>query len=549
MIPTDGGQRPLRLWALALWVLLLWGVQYARRDFWEPDEARFVYVAREMRDTGEWLVPHRHGLPYADKPPLMFWLINAGETVVGPVSVRLGARLPSFLGVLAALWAVHGLGTLWRGAATGRRAVAVLSTSWLFWQVGGMGQIDALLTGLELSAVHLLVRNDREYRPWRPWAAFLLMGLAVLAKGPVGFVVPLGIYLAATLAGGDRPTLRPWQWAGGVALALAVPVAWVVACWLQGAPESYLRELLFTQNVSRAAGQLGHRQSPLYFVGHAPLSFLPWTLFVPLAVGSLTMTDRVLRRRLTGWFLFVVILFSLSVSKRHLYILSAYPAAALGVAAAWDDIEASRVCRRIAVALLCAAVVGAVATALVLAFPVVVTWVGSKPEHAGTLRGLAAWPFALTALPAVIGLWWFTGRRRERWLSGYAIALATTLAVAGGTVFPAFNGIKTPGPIRGIVDGHDPEGGRLLLFDMRGEILALNAGRRGERLNTDEDMRTAMAREGLGVAVFMEKDATDLEARFAGVTDRGHFHMGSKGVVWCAFDQTSRKPHAPPNSR
>ena len=66
---------------LLLWALLLWGGSYALRGYWEPDEARFVYVAREMVTSGDWLVPHRHGLEYAHKPPLLFWLINVGEMV------------------------------------------------------------------------------------------------------------------------------------------------------------------------------------------------------------------------------------------------------------------------------------------------------------------------------------------------------------------------------------------------------------------------------------------------------------------------------------
>lgn len=539
VISPGGRGRPLRFWALALWVMLLWGGQYARRGFWEPDEARFVYVAREMRDTGEWLVPHRHGEIYAQKPPLMFWLINAGEAVVGPVSVGLGARLPSFLGVLLSLWAVQGLGVLWLGGTAGRRAVAVLSTTWLFWQVGGMGQIDALLTGLELSALYLLASNDRMPGTWRVHTAFLLMGLAVLAKGPVGVIVPLGSYLAATLAGGGRSTLRPWQWATGLLLALAVPLAWLFACWLHGAPESYLRELLFTQNVSRAAGELGHRQPWLYFAFHAPLSFLPWTLFVPLAYRSLSTTDRVLRRRLTGWFLFVVVLFSLSASKRNLYILSAYPAAALGVAAGWDAIEASRLCRRTATALLGVLAVGAVAAALVLAFPGAVAALAHGSEQVAHIEGVAAWPFLVAALPSGVGLWFLHRLPANRWLSAYAVTLAATLSLVGGAVLPAFDIVKTPHDMREIAAASVPKAGRLLLYRMRGETLALHAERRGERCDTDEAMRAAMVRQGRGVAVFGEDAAADLEARFPGIVARGRFPMGSKRFVWCEFGPLS----------
>jgi len=42
------------------------------------DETRYLAVAWEMRQTGEFLVPHLNGALYSQKPPLLFWLINAG---------------------------------------------------------------------------------------------------------------------------------------------------------------------------------------------------------------------------------------------------------------------------------------------------------------------------------------------------------------------------------------------------------------------------------------------------------------------------------------
>ena len=44
------------------------------RDLWKPDEPRYAQVAREMSETGEWIVPHLNGETYAHKPPLVFWI-------------------------------------------------------------------------------------------------------------------------------------------------------------------------------------------------------------------------------------------------------------------------------------------------------------------------------------------------------------------------------------------------------------------------------------------------------------------------------------------
>lgn len=47
------------------------------------DETRYLAVAWEMRQTGEFLVPHLNGATYAHKPPLLFWLINLGWLLTG----------------------------------------------------------------------------------------------------------------------------------------------------------------------------------------------------------------------------------------------------------------------------------------------------------------------------------------------------------------------------------------------------------------------------------------------------------------------------------
>ena len=44
-------------------------------DLWNPDEPRYAEVAREMMETGDYLVPHLNGVVYPDKPPFFFWLI------------------------------------------------------------------------------------------------------------------------------------------------------------------------------------------------------------------------------------------------------------------------------------------------------------------------------------------------------------------------------------------------------------------------------------------------------------------------------------------
>lgn len=62
---------PLLAVGIGLFILNLGG-----RDLWEPDETRYAVIAREMKETGNWILAHLNGEVYAEKPPLSFWLVN-----------------------------------------------------------------------------------------------------------------------------------------------------------------------------------------------------------------------------------------------------------------------------------------------------------------------------------------------------------------------------------------------------------------------------------------------------------------------------------------
>ena len=66
---------------LAFLAALLYLPGLGNHALWNPDEARYAEVAREMRLLGEWFVPHLNGEVYSQKPPLLFWLINLASLV------------------------------------------------------------------------------------------------------------------------------------------------------------------------------------------------------------------------------------------------------------------------------------------------------------------------------------------------------------------------------------------------------------------------------------------------------------------------------------
>ena len=81
VVPLDPRQRRELWWFLAIaFVLLASGI--GLRQPWPSDEPRFVLVAKQMWDSGDWWFPHRGAELYPDKPPLYFWLLGAAYGLV-----------------------------------------------------------------------------------------------------------------------------------------------------------------------------------------------------------------------------------------------------------------------------------------------------------------------------------------------------------------------------------------------------------------------------------------------------------------------------------
>ncbi len=124
-----------------------------------------------------------------------------------------------------------------------------------------------------------------------------------------------------------------------------------------------------------------------------------------------------------------------------------------------------------------------------------------------------------------------------------AILLNVLLACVGGLALPAIGPTKEPRALIPLVERIVPPNGRLLLYCMDGELLALHAERRGRRVDDDDAMHKAMETEGAGLALFYEDAGKDAETRFAPlVRETGTFMIGKRRYGWARF-ATPEKTH------
>lgn len=535
------------MWALILLPVLFWLGQYWQRGLWAPDEARYAYVAREMRETGEWLVMHVNGGLYPDKPPLLFWLINVASAVFTGGEINgISARLPSLLGMILALWAIARLAERWTDTATAWRTVLVTMTSFLMWQEGGWGRIDALMLGFNMVALyHLFVYNE-DGRRWRPLAAYALLGLAMLAKGPVAIAVVLGSYITATLATGEGAKLRRWHWVWGIPLAFAFIGTWLaVARWVGLGPDEYFSRMFGVKFIGRVVQAEDHANPIYYYLAHFPTEFLPWTVFLPAAY--LALGAGALRRRLLGWALFIFVMFSLFSGKRQMYILAVYPAAALLIGAAWPKLGG--LSRR------WSTVTGGLATGLVLLIGIAAflgvaalnltpaeSRLGLKITKAtvGLTSSTLTWRLLVLGVPMLAaGVWLMRRLRAEglssRWFAGFAGTIFALWVIAGMAVLPALNPIKAP-------LAFIPEARQRLapdqpihLYRHQLAIVPYYVERPGRELHTPEEVEAVLAGAKSGIIVFQSEDWLEIAPRLIGRVLAHPLTFGSKRMAWAEF--------------
>ena len=334
--------RIVLLLAALLFICNIWGY-----DLWAPDEPFFGEGAREMVVDGQWVVTHVNGKVNTHKPPFFFWLIALLSLPFGKV-YSLTARLPSSLASLGTVAMTLRMGRRMSSERTSVLAAFILATSYIFWDKARSVQIDAVLCCLiwvALSAFEAWRAGDLNGR--RAGLVFWAAGaLAVLAKGPVGLLLPLGIALVTLAVDREIGRWRDFAPLTGPLLFAAICGAWVVATMLWGPAEYSVWGALKEHFIDRGLHGMHHAQPWWYYAKVLPPQLLPWTFLVP---GALVLAWR--RRDQHDRFLlvtviFIVLFFSISTEKRTLYVLPAFPAFALmtarfvGAVLGWEEAPA-----------------------------------------------------------------------------------------------------------------------------------------------------------------------------------------------------------------
>jgi 4-amino-4-deoxy-L-arabinose transferase-like glycosyltransferase len=290
----------------------------------DPDEGRNAEVAREMSESGAWVVPSYNAIPYLDKPALYFRAVALSFSVFGRTEAT--ARLPSALSGALLVVMMFAFCRREYGERAAALAVIVLATTPLVVGFARLVIFDMPLALFMSGAILAGYRAEEDGGPAR--RRWLLLGaassaVATLLKGPVGFLVP-GAVLAtfALIERRPRAVLRMLA-PVNLLLFLAIVLPWFGALAYKH-PE-FLHYGLVEETLRRYLTTTFRRTEPVYY--YAPIllvALYPWSALLPEAVAAAwqsrarwTRADRFL----IVWAAVVVVFFSSSQSKRPGYIL------------------------------------------------------------------------------------------------------------------------------------------------------------------------------------------------------------------------------------
>ena len=317
----------------------------ARRDLWAPVEPRYAEIVRIMFAKGEWVVPTVNGDLYTDKPILYFWLALIASKLAGGVN-EWTVRLPSALAGIGFVLATYFTGRDFFSPKVGLIAGAVLATSMrVIWEAR-WAHIDMLfgfffLLTIYFGARSLLGKGEKREILW----AYVFMGLAVLAKGLIGIVLPALLLAAFAIV------RRDWRIIIDAKLQLGIPIFLLIAApWFylvnSATDGKWLADFIYIHHLQRYTDGMGHRQPFYYYLTTLPADFMPWTVFAIPAIAAYFpyrgLTQRPIPLFFSLCFLVVFLFFSISDTKRDLYLLPLMPTLALLVGNYIDDLTESR---------------------------------------------------------------------------------------------------------------------------------------------------------------------------------------------------------------
>jgi len=281
------------------------------------DSGLYAAISRQMVDSGDWFHLKINGEPYDQKPHMFFWLAGLGIQFFG--NTNFAFKLFPFLYGVAGIYFTYRLGKQIFSDEAGKWAALIAGTSQIYFLYFFDYHTDIVLqTGVILALWQLAAYLQHQKRVNFVFG-FLGVGLAMLAKGPVGAILPFFAVLFYLLAERDFKQLFHFKWLLGISVSMAVISPTLIHLYNSFGLEG-LKFYFITNNFGRISGSYaGSSNDYFYYLYNAMWAFLPWTVFVGFGLFSEIKTWRNLNKE-NAWGIYLLgsvllLLFILSIAK------------------------------------------------------------------------------------------------------------------------------------------------------------------------------------------------------------------------------------------
>ena len=370
--------------AAALLASLLFLPWLGSTGLWDPWEPHYAEVSREMVVRDDWVHPYWESAWFFSKPALLLWAGALGLEAVGvhdralppgsdptPPSpsgisshAEWGARLPVALLAIAACALTCAAVSRLLSRRAGLLAAAVLATTPFYALLARQATPDmpfvALMTGGTMCFA-VALWDDRAHRSAWAYGGYLLLGLATLAKGLLGFALPGAAFLLWFVVSGDWQRLSRlrlvervrglWIPVGPILFLLVAAPWYLVLSLFRGVDDEGMTfaRRFWVHDHLRRLGQGVHTTTPdgtfEYFVEQLGWGIFPWVAALPGGLGEVLRLRARTRDPAESftlfaglWAVLTYVLMSLSATKFHHYVFPAVPALAILCAAFVDRV-------------------------------------------------------------------------------------------------------------------------------------------------------------------------------------------------------------------
>jgi 4-amino-4-deoxy-L-arabinose transferase-like glycosyltransferase len=243
------------------------------------DETRYLSIAWEMRQTASWITLHLNGLPYVDKPPLLFWMVNASWSVLG-VSLW-SARAMVLLVGMGCVELCRRLERRLAPDASGQAAWLLMG--FIFFALfSGVVMFDITLCFCVLLGFLAIVTYVQTGSRNALLLLFVASILGVLAKGPVALLhLALPILAARWWSAGEHPS----SWRKVIAMVLVAVLGGLpTLLWAWAAVHNLsatdAHNLLLRQTAGRVVESFAHKRPFWWYLPWLPALLLPWPILL-----------------------------------------------------------------------------------------------------------------------------------------------------------------------------------------------------------------------------------------------------------------------------